>query len=139
MDIFLENIEIVAREPKNMQEVEEQKLAIATRSRFLNLVANFVGQPAVKCTMLQLTGYVFSEHFLFRIPVNRYFTGCITQLVTSLTADPGVPNLIPAWSHTSMEIDHEIISSAILLLPLIQEGLLSVTSESMCIKYWLTA
>ena len=24
-------------------------------------------------------------------------------------------------------------------LPLIQEGLLSVTSESMCMKYWLTA
>ena len=82
---------------------------------------------------------MFSEHFLFQIPVNRYFTGCVTQLVTSLTADPEVPNLIPAWSHTSMEIDHEIISSAILLLPLIQDGLLSVTSESMCMKYWLTA
>ena len=25
------------------------------------------------------------------------------------------------------------------LIPLIQEGLLSVTSESMCTKYWLTA
>ena len=28
---------------------------------------------------------------------------------------------------------------AILLLPLIQEGLLSVRSESMCTKYWLNA
>ena len=55
------------------------------------------------------------------------------------TPDPGFESLIPARSHTSVEIDHEIISTAILLLLLIQEGLLSVTSESMCTKYWLTA
>ena len=44
-----------------------------------------------------------------------------------------------AWSHTLVEIDHEIISMVILLLPLIQEGLLSAVSESLCTKYWLTA
>ena len=32
-----------------------------------------------------------------------------------------------------------MFSMVILLLLLIQEGLLSVTSESMCTKYWLTA
>ena len=32
-----------------------------------------------------------------------------------LTADPGVASLIPARSHTFVEIDHEIISTAILL------------------------
>ena len=37
------------------------------------------------------------------------------QAVTSLTADPGVMSLIPAQSHTFMEIDHEIIFTAILL------------------------
>ena len=31
-----------------------------------------------------------------------------------LTADPGVATLIPAWSHTFVEIDHEIISTVIL-------------------------
>ena len=30
-----------------------------------------------------------------------------------LTADPGVPSLIGARSHTFMEIDHEIISTVI--------------------------
>ena len=30
-----------------------------------------------------------------------------------LTADPGVPTLIAAWSHTFMEIDREIISTVI--------------------------
>ena len=33
----------------------------------------------------------------------------------SLTADPGVASSIPAWSHTFVEIDHEIISTVILL------------------------
>ena len=39
----------------------------------------------------------------------------------------------------SVEIDHEIIPTIVLLPPLIQEGLLSVTSERMCMKYWSTA
>ena len=45
----------------------------------------------------------------------------VAQLITyltadmCLTADPGVASLIPAWSHTFVEIDHEIISTAILL------------------------
>ena len=40
------------------------------------------------------------------------------------------PTPILALSHTFM--DHDIISTVFLLLPLIQEGLLSITSESMC-------
>ena len=38
-----------------------------------------------------------------------------------------------------MEIDHEIVSSVILLrlAQIIQEGSLPVTSESICMKYWL--
>ena len=35
--------------------------------------------------------------------------------VACLTADPGVASLIPARSHTFVEIDHEIISTVILL------------------------
>ena len=50
---------------------------------------------------------------------------------TCLTADPGVASLILALSHTFVEIDHEIMPTAILLLSPIQEGLLSGTSESM--------
>ena len=47
--------------------------------------------------------------------------GCIAQSVTCLTTDarltanPGVASLIPAQSHTFVEIDHEIISTVILL------------------------
>ena len=47
--------------------------------------------------------------------------GRIVQLVTCLaadmclTAEPGFMSLIPARSHTFVEIDHEIISTAIFL------------------------
>ena len=69
----------------------------------------------------------------------NYTPGRVAQSVTCLatdaclTADPGVVSLIPVPSHTFVEIDHDIISTVIL------EGLLSVTSESMCTNYWLTA
>ena len=50
-----------------------------------------------------------------------YIPGRVAQSVmclatdASLTADPGVASLIPARSHTFVEIDHEIISTVILL------------------------
>ena len=53
--------------------------------------------------------------------VNWKRTGRVAQSVTclatdaSLTADPGVASSIPARSHTFVEIDHEIISTVILL------------------------
>ena len=72
--------------------------------------------------------------------------GRVTQSVTCLatdaclTADPGVASSITVRSHNFVEIDHEMISTVILLpsADFIQEGL-SVTSESMCTNYWLTA
>ena len=41
----------------------------------------------------------------------------LTCLATdvSLTADPGVASSIPARSHTFVEVDHEIISTVVLL------------------------
>ena len=47
--------------------------------------------------------------------------GCVAQSVTCLatdaclTEDPGVASSIPVRSHTFVEIDHEIISTVILL------------------------
>ena len=65
--------------------------------------------------------------------------GRIAQSVTCLatdacrTADPGVASSITARSYTFVVIDHEIVSTVIFLPSagiIIQEGLLSVTSES---------
>ena len=72
--------------------------------------------------------------------------GRVAQLVmclatdASLVADPGVTSLIPAWSHTFVEIDHEIISTVILLpsAESFKKGFVSY-KRNMCMKYWLTA
>ena len=59
--------------------------------------------------------------------------GHVTQLVVSLIADLGVVSLIPTRSHTFVEIDMKYF------LHLFSSfHLASVTSESMCTKYWLT-
>ena len=39
---------------------------------------------------------------------------------------------LPGQQHSFMEIDHEIFSTVILFLPLIQEGQLSVSGKRMC-------
>ena len=39
------------------------------------------------------------------------------------------------FTDTGIEIGHEIISTVIYSLPLIQEGQFSVTGERMCTKY----
>ena len=66
----------------------------------------------------------YSCHFILT-RIYLYALGPIAQSVTCLatdaclTADPGVASSIPARYHTFVEIDHEIISMVILLLPLI--------------------
>ena len=61
----------------------------------------------------------------FHFSISWSVLGRVAQSVTclatdaKLTADPGVASSIPARSHTFVEIDHEIISTVILLLPLI--------------------
>ena len=51
-----------------------------------------------------------------RKQVNKYISSDLwSQLVTCLTADPGVTSLIQARSHTFAEIGHEINSTTILL------------------------
>ena len=59
----------------------------------------------------------------------------------SLTADPGVESSIPVQSYTFVEIDHEIISTVILLpsAESFKKGCCQLqANESMCTKYWLT-
>ena len=74
---------------------------------------------------LQFVMMVFPDHthLLFlcnyhdSIVVPGHVAESVTCLATdaSLIADPGVLSLIPARSHTFVEIDHEIFSTVILL------------------------
>ena len=58
---------------------------------------------------------------LTRVIISYEKPGRVVQSVTCLatdaclTADPGVASLIPVRSHTLVEIDHEVISTVILL------------------------
>ena len=65
-------------------------------------------------------------HFFAGTKLFKYFPNCsrpgrVAQSVTCLatdaclTADPGVASSIPVRSHTFVEIDHEMISTVILL------------------------
>ena len=60
-------------------------------------------------------------NFDFEMIMKGFWSGPAAQSVTCLsadtclTADPVFGSLIPARSHTFVEIDHEIISTAILL------------------------
>ena len=63
------------------------------------------------------------EYFLIYISGDdsSAYMGGVGQSVTclatdaSLTADPGVASSITTWFHTFVEIDHEIISTVLLL------------------------
>ena len=80
----------------------------------------------------------FSEFFL---------PGRIAQSVmclatdACLTADSGVASSIPVLSHTFVEIDHEMISTVILLpsADSFKKGCCQLQAKSMCMNYWLTA
>ena len=63
--------------------------------------------------------------------------------VAQMNARPTGDQEVAGWTplgrqHYFMEFDHEIFSTVILSLPLIQEGQLSVSGE-MITQYWLTA
>ena len=65
--------------------------------------------------MIRDNSYPASHNFccLYRGPVAQSVTYLATD--ACLTADTGVPSSIPARSHNFVEIDHEIISTVILL------------------------
>ena len=80
----------------------------------------------------QKLGYSPSVNFLF------YFSTKTPASVAQLDAPsdwrPGGRGFNPrrGRQHSFVEIDHEIFSTVILSLPLIQEGQLSVSGERMC-------
>ena len=66
---------------------------------------------------LELSAKVFVSLDKYQLKIPGRVAQSVTCLVTDakLTADPGVASSIPAQSHTFVEIDHEIISTVILL------------------------
>ena len=85
---------------------------------------------------------IFERLYFFAISVRPWAglagpgtsVGCASDMYSGGRGfDPSVRQ------HCFVEIGHEIISTAILSQLLIEVGQLSVSSERMCTKYWLTA
>ena len=71
----------------------------------------------LKTCMQNYTAYKEFDQNMYNIPEPGHEAQSVTCLAieASMTADPGDARLIQAWSHTFVEIDHEIISMVILL------------------------
>ena len=71
--------------------------------------------------MIDSTSISSLSHIVLGMELLTFILGRKAPLVTclatdaSLTANPGVSSSILAWFHTFVEIDHEIISTFILL------------------------
>ena len=78
--------------------------------------------------------------FLFQFTYCVFVAQQVTCLATdaSLTADPGVASSILARSHTFVEIDHEIITTVILLNHS-RRVVVSYKRKYVHEVYWLTA
>ena len=78
-------------------------------------------------TSRQLSASVPHNRVVLTTRSRHFAPGRVAQSVGHLTRKSEFLGSIPGWPHT------------FILLPLIQEGQLSVTGESMCTKYWLSA
>ena len=88
---------------------------------------------------IMISSYIYTLKNNIMIPFYIYLTGPRSTICSPSDCRSRDRKFDSGPSVTFVEIYHEIISMVILLLPLIQKGLLSDTSESMCTKYWLTA
>ena len=92
----------------------------------------------LKCKVghLALRDFFKFKQFIFpssQLSLNRVLTS-VAQLDAPSDWRPGGRGFNPrrGRQHSFVEIDHEIFSTVILSLPLIQEGQLSVSGERMC-------
>ena len=84
--------------------------------------------------MKRLGGGVVNASFLDHKIPSWNLPALVAQLDAPSDWRPGGRGFNPrrGWQHSFVEIDHEIFSTVILSLPLIQEGQLSVSGERMC-------
>ena len=125
------------------QRPEVNYLDAQVELEFLNLhICFLLGAAYFSCMLpiLHLAFYMYRQHLSQRItkPTNWHVHPAKRASVAQLDAPsdwrPGGRGFNPrrGRQHSFVEIDHEIFSTVILSLPLIQEGQLSVSGERMC-------
>ena len=78
----------------------------------------FNSRDEIYLVFTKKVNFLFILYFFRRFTANRFvIPQSVPCLATDacLTADPGVASSIPARSHTFVEVDHEILSTVILL------------------------
>ena len=98
---------------------------------FPNHLQGFTAHNLPVCTSLSPSHCLCITKILLKRTLNRthvFMPGRVAQSVGHLTRKSGV-----------LGFDTQSGNILSFLLPLFQEGQLSVTGESMCTKYWLTA
>ena len=82
--------------------------------------------------MMQIQNYLTEMFILW--PSTKNELASVAQLDAPSDWRPGGRGSNPRWGpqHSFVEIDHEVFSTVVLSLPLIQEGQLSVSGEKMC-------
>ena len=113
--LFRENSQKIRNNPSKSES--------STNFRFIIMFINTCLSSNMKMVYQYNNDHSTSSWYLPRKP------GRVAQSVGHLTRKSGVLGSIPG-------LHGHILS---FLLPLIQEGQLSVTGKSMCTKYWLTA
>ena len=88
---------------------------------FFNIIYTFLGS-------------VFEQGYIQNCVITNREPASVAQLDAPSDWRPGGRGFNPrrGQQHSFVEIDHEIFSTVILSLPLIQEGQLSVSGERMC-------
>ena len=76
---------------------------------------------AIECLFPQ--SKIDKRNLLYNLKLHEVYAGSSSANCRKPIVDQGVVSLTQAWPHSFVEIDHEILSTVILLLPLIQEGL----------------
>ena len=101
------------------------KFAIMAILKFVS-TSNFISIHSLSIYKLSMIHFVHKVHF--DVPAS------VAQLDAPSDWRPGGRGFNPrrGRQHSFVEIDHEIFSTVILPLPLIQEGQLSVSGERMC-------
>ena len=105
-----------------------------------------ISPPGIRHQAIDHQAVKFTRHQALEPPVTRYLEpvsrhqvisdspASVAQLDAPSDWRPGGRGFNPrrGRQHSFVEIDHEIFSTVILSLPLIQEGQLSVSGERMC-------
>ena len=101
---------------------------------FVEFIDQLIDYPINRASLTYFTGFLIVLLAGSRTELHNVVPASVAQLDAPSDWRPGGRGFKPrrGRQHSFVEIDHDIFSTVILSLPLIQEGQLSVSGERMC-------